>query len=110
MVKITNPVFDKSLHGLNSAVGYVFSPNLKASYDITKKVALGFEYYGAVGTLAHIDPYQAQQHQLFIATDIDFSPDWEFNCGYGWGFTDATDNAIFKVILGYRLHKKTKTK
>lgn len=105
-----NPVFDKSLHGLNSGIGYVFSPNLKASYDVTKKVALGFEYYGAVGTFAHIDPFQQQQHQLFIAADLDLSPDWEFNCGYGWGFTQATDNAIFKVILGYRLHKKAHTK
>jgi hypothetical protein len=105
-----NPTFDKSFHGLNSNIGYVFSPDLKASYNVTKKVAGGLEYYGSVGTLGHLAPYQQQQHQLFIVTDIDFSPDWEFNCGYGWGFTQATDNAIFKVILGYRVHKKVRTK
>jgi hypothetical protein len=52
------------------------------------------------------DPYQQQQHQLFFAVDLDLSPDWEFNAGYGLGFTNATDNDIAKVILGYRIHKK----
>jgi len=45
---------------------------------------------------------------LFLAIDIDWSPDWEFNAGYGLGFTNASDNDIFKVILGYKFHKKNK--
>ncbi len=103
-----NPVFDKSLHGLNQTSGFGFSPNLKASYNISKKIAAGFEYYGSIGNITMPDPYQQQQHQLFLAVDLDFSPDWEFNAGYGLGFTDANDNSIFKIILGYRLHKKNK--
>jgi hypothetical protein len=99
-----NPTFDKSLHGLNKNMGYVFSPNLKAAYNVTKVIAGGFEYYGSVGPLDHFQPYQSQQHQLFAAVDLDWSPDWELNFGYGWGFTQNTDNAIFKVILGYRFH------
>ncbi|HLZ87260.1 MAG TPA: hypothetical protein VKQ52_08470 [Puia sp.] len=99
-----NPTFDKSFHGLNKDLGYVFSPNLKAAYNITKIVAGGFEYYGSVGPLNHFQPAQSQQHQLFAALDLDWSPDWEFNIGYGWGFTQSTDNAIFKMILGYRFH------
>ncbi|HXB06335.1 MAG TPA: hypothetical protein VNW04_04450 [Puia sp.] len=99
-----NPTFDKSFHGVNKDLGYVFSPNLKAAYNITKIVAGGFEYYGSVGPLDHFQPYQQQQHQLFAAVDLDWSPDWEFNVGYGWGFTQSTDNAIFKMILGYRFH------
>ncbi len=101
-----NPTFDKSFHGLNEKSGYGFSPNLKASYSITGKIAAGLEYYGAVGNITMFDPYQQQEHQLFIAADVDFSSDWEFNAGYGLGFTNATDNGIFKVILGYRLHRK----
>ena len=101
-----NPVFDKSLHGLNEKNGFVFSPNLKASYNITKKFAAGFEYYGSVGKPLMPDLFQQQQHQLFFVIDLDWSADWEFNAGYGLGFTQATDNDIFKVILGYRLHKK----
>lgn len=99
-----NPTFDKSFHGYNKNQGYVFSPNLKAAYNVTKIIAGGFEYYGSLGALNNIQPYQSQQHQLFAAVDLDWSPDWEFNIGYGWGFTQSTDNAIFKIILGYRFH------
>jgi hypothetical protein len=103
-----NPTFDKSFHGDSKNLGYVFSPNFKAAYNVTKIVAAGFEYYGSVGPLDHFQPYQQQQQQLFAAIDLDWSPDWELNFGYGWGFTQSTDNAIFKVILGYRFHKKGK--
>jgi hypothetical protein len=76
---------------------------------MTKKVGVGVEYYGAVGKLTMWDPYQQQQHQLFAVIDLEWSEDWEFNAGYGLGFTNSTDNDIFKVILGYRLHKKKKS-
>jgi hypothetical protein len=99
-----NPTFDKAFHGPDKTMGYVFSPNVKAAYSITKVVAAGVEYYGSLGPLNNFQPYQSQQHQLFTAVDLDWSPDWELNVGYGWGFTRSTDNAIFKVILGYRFH------
>ena len=99
-----NPTFDKSLHGVNKDMGYVFSPNFKAAYNITKVIATGLEYYGSLGPLNNFQPWPSQQHQLFLATDLDWSPDWELNFGYGWGLTQSTDNAIFKVILGYRFH------
>lgn len=97
-----NPTFDKSLHGVNVNEGFIFSPNLKVSYNITKIIAPGLEYYGSVGRLNSFFPAQQQQHQLFFTVDLDFSAQWEFNCGYGLGFTQSTDNAIFKVILGRR--------
>ena len=99
-----NPTFEKSFHGLNKDLGYVFSPNAKCSYDITKVIAVGFEYYGSLGPLNNFESRQNQQQQLFAAVDLDWSPDWELNFGYGWGFTPSTDNSIFKVILGYRFH------
>jgi len=105
-----NPTFDKSLHGVNKNIGYVFSPNFKAAYNITKIVAIGPEYYGSIGPLNDFLPYQSQQQQLFLAVDFDWSADWELNVGYGWGFTQSTDNAIFKVILGYRFDKAAKNK
>ena len=101
-----NPVLDKSLHGLNSKAGYDFSPNVKLNYNFSKKIGIGLEYYGSTGSIGSAVPFQQQQHQLFLVTDIEWSADWEFNAGYGLGFTSATDNDIFKVILGYRLHKK----
>jgi hypothetical protein len=107
-----NPVFGKSLHGLNQNEGFDFSPNLKASYSVTKKAAFGIEYYGAVGDISQFDPYlyKQQEHQLFFVTDLDLSPDWEFNAGYGLGFTSTSDNDILKLIIGHRFHKKKNKK
>jgi hypothetical protein len=56
---------------------------VKAAYNITKIIASGFEYNGSIGPLINIQPYQSQQHQLFLAV----APDWELNIGYGFGFT-----------------------
>jgi hypothetical protein len=103
-----NPVFDKSFHGLNKDNSYGFSPNFKGSCKITKVVAAGIEYYGAVGSVKQFDPVKQQSHQLFFVTDLSFATNWEFNAGYGIGLTGATENSIFKVILGYKLHKKGK--
>lgn len=100
-----NPTFEKSLHGLNAKQGFEFAPNLKLSYSVTKIVAMGFEYYGGIGNPAKPDALQQQQHQLYLATDLELNDDWEFNAGYGLGFTQASDNSIFKLILGYRFHR-----
>jgi len=99
-----NPTFDKSFSGVNKNVGFVFSPDMKVGYSISKLIAPGLEYYGTLGPLYGFFPGPSQQHQLFVVVDLNWSPDWEFNCGYGWGFTQSTDNGIFKVILGYRFH------
>jgi hypothetical protein len=97
-----NPTLDQSFKGPDQNRGLIFSPNVKVSYDITKVIAFGPEYYGSTGPFFNYDPIQQQQHQLFLATDLNFNPDWEFNAGYGWGLTNSTDRAIFKVILGRR--------
>jgi hypothetical protein len=97
-----NPTLDQSFAGPDAHRGLIFSPNVKWSYDVSKVVALGLEYYGSTGPFFRYDPYQEQQHQLFIATDLNFDPNWEFNAGYGQGFTNATDKSIFKIILGRR--------
>lgn len=97
-----NPTLEYSLAGPDKGRGAIFSPNLKGSYNVTSVVALGLEYYGSTGPFFHYDGFEQQQHQLFIATDLNFDPKWEFNAGFGYGFTQATDKAIVKVILGRR--------
>lgn len=97
-----NPTLDQTFKGPDENRGLIFSPNVKGSYDVTKVIALGLEYYGSTGPFFNYDPIQQQQHQIFIATDLNFNKDWEFNAGYGWGLTNATDRSIFKVILGRR--------
>jgi hypothetical protein len=97
-----NPVVDKSFKGPDENRGLIFSPNVKESYDITTAVALGLEYYGSTGPFFKYDTYQLQQHQLFLAIDLTVDPRWEFNVGYGLGFTNSTDRAILKTIVGRR--------
>ena len=95
-----NPVLGKSFAGPDAYRGLIFSPNLKTSYDLNKKAAIGLEYYGSTGPFFHYDTFANQQHQLFAAVDLNVSPIWEFNGGLGYGFTESTDKAIFKIIVG----------
>ncbi|MDB5029342.1 hypothetical protein [Mucilaginibacter sp.] len=97
-----NPTLDQSFVGPDQNRGLIFSPNVKGSYDVTKVVALGLEYYGSTGPFFNYDSIQQQQHQLFVATDLNFNPNWEFNAGLGKGLTNSTDRTIFKIILGRR--------
>jgi hypothetical protein len=97
-----NPAFDRSFHGQSVNKGVEFSPAFKLSYDVTPKVAGGFEYYSSLGSLAGFDPLKSQQHQLFPVIDLNLSPKWEFNFGVGFGLTSSTDHLIVKMILGYR--------
>ncbi len=97
-----NPAFDKSFHGPSENQGFTFSPNFKVSYDITKKVAGGIEYYGSLGPVTGFDPVAEQQQQIIPAIDLNLSEKWEFNFGVGVGVTRSTDHLLAKMILGYR--------
>jgi hypothetical protein len=97
-----NPTLEKSFAGPDESRGFTFSPNVKGSYDVTKVVALGLEYYGSTGPFFHYDAFKQQDHQAFVATDLNFDPKWEFNAGFGRGFTQQADKAIIKMIIGRR--------
>lgn len=97
-----NPTVDKSFAGPDEHKGFIFSPNVKADYNITKAVALGLEYYGTTGPFFHYDSISEQDHQLFIVTDLNVDPRWEFNAGFGYGLTQTSDRAIVKMIIGRR--------
>jgi len=100
-----NPTLDRSLHGANQDKGFEFSPNLKFSYDFTKKVTGGLEYYGAAGPLTGFDPLPQQEQQIVPAVDLNLSPRWEINFGVGVGVTRSTDHLLVKSIVGYRFGK-----
>jgi hypothetical protein len=97
-----NPTFDRSLHGLNTGRGWEFSPNVKVSFDFTKKISGGFEYYGSLGPVSNFDPINDQSQQIFPTIDLDLSPDWEFNFGVGVDVTNSSDHLIVKCIVGRR--------
>jgi hypothetical protein len=97
-----NPTIDKSLHGTNVDKGFEFSPNVKISYDLSKVISAGIEYYGALGPIGSFDPIAEQQQQIFPSLDLNVSPEWELNFGVGVGVTRSTDHLIFKGIVGRR--------
>jgi len=97
-----NPTVDRSFHGPGVNEGVGFSPNFKFSYDFTKKIAGGLEYYGAYGPITGFDPIRDQQQQFFPSIDLNIAPEWEINFGVGVGTTRATDHLIVKCIIGRR--------
>ena len=97
-----NPTLDASIHGPGTASGLTFSPNVKVSYDFSKRVTGGVEYYGSYGELGNFDTLHNQQQQIFTALDLNVSPKWEINLGVGIGPTSATDRWMVKTIIGRR--------
>lgn len=97
-----NPVLDQSLKGPGTHTGIEFSPQAKVSYDLTKAVSAGIEYYGGLGPVGNFLPASQQQQLLFAVADLNLDPKWEINFGVGAGLTHDSDGLIIKLILGRR--------
>ena len=97
-----NPAFERTWHGPDVRQGIGFAPAAKISYDFTKQISGGVEYYADYGSITNIAPLHDQQQQIFAAVDLNTSPKWEFNFGVGIGATAATDHWIVKAIVGRR--------
>jgi hypothetical protein len=98
-----NPALERSFHGFDVHEGVGFSPAAKVSYDVTKRVTLGFEYYGSVGAITGFDAFRDQQQAIMPALDLNLGPNWEFNLATGIGVTSSTDHLLVKMIIGRRL-------
>jgi hypothetical protein len=99
-----NPALERTWHGPDVHQGLAFAPAAKVSYDFTKRVSGGIEYYADYGAFSQFDSFREQQQQFFAATDLNVSPKWEINFGVGIGVTAATDHLIIKGILGRRFN------
>jgi len=99
-----NPALERTWHGPDVKLGVDFAPAVKISYDFTKKIAGGVEYYADYGSITSIASLHDQQQQIFPAIDLNVSPDWEINFGVGIGPTAATDRWIVKGIVGRRFN------
>ena len=97
-----NPALERTWHGPDVNLGVDFAPAVKVSWDFTKVIAGGLEYYADYGSLTDIASLHDQQQQIFPAIDLNVSPKWEINFGVGVGPTAATDHWIVKGILGRR--------
>lgn len=95
-----NPALERTWHGPDVNQGIGFAPGAKISFDFTKVVSGGVEYYADYGSITSPDTLHGQQQQIFVVTDLNVSPKWEINMGVGIGPTSATDRWIIKGILG----------
>ena len=89
-----NPTFDWDIdvtHDLE------FNPCYEATYQLVMKFNLGLEWYSSYGNVADLLPWDKEHQVLFLATNIDFGKDWEFNAGIGRGLSPATDPWIVKM-------------
>jgi hypothetical protein len=105
-----NPALERTWHGPDVKLGVDFSPAVKISYNFTKVVAGGLEYYADYGSITNIASLHNQQQQIFPAVDLNVSPKWEINFGVGIGPTAATDHWIVKGIIGRRFDWGRKSK
>jgi hypothetical protein len=99
-----NPAFERTFHGPGVNLGLDFAPGVKVSWDFTRKVTGGIEYYADYGSIRDIAPLHDQQQMIFPAVDLNIAPQWEINFGVGVGPTAATDHWIAKVIIGRRFN------
>jgi hypothetical protein len=99
-----NPALERTWHGPDVNLGIDFAPAVKVSWDFTKVVTGGVEYYADYGSITNIASLHNQQQQIFPAIDLNVSPDWEINFGVGVGPTAATDHWIVKGIIGHRFN------
>jgi hypothetical protein len=99
-----NPAMERSFHGPGVRDGVTFAPNAKVSYQVSKRVALGFEYYGDLGAITGFDPLHDQVQAVFPSIDVDLGPNWEFNFAPGFGMTAGTDRLLVKMIVGRRFN------
>ncbi len=97
-----NPAFERTWHGPDVNLGLDFSPAVKISYNFTKVVAGGVEYYADYGSITNIAGLHYQAQEIFPVVDLNVSPKWEINFGVGVGATASTDHWIIKGILGRR--------
>jgi len=97
-----NPALERTWHGPDVNLGLDFAPAVKISYDFTKVITGGVEYYADYGSITNFASPHDQQQQFFPAVDLNVSPKWEINFGVGIGPTAATDHWIVKGIIGRR--------
>lgn len=92
-----NPTFDWDI---DKSRDFEFNPCMMTSYKIFKKADLAFEWYSGYGTVQSFLPWDQQHQVLYLATNIDFGSNWEFNAGIGRGLNSSTDPWIIKCIIG----------
>jgi hypothetical protein len=95
-----NPILDQSLAGSGASDGPSLEPALKVARALGP-VALGLEYYAALGPLASLLPLRQELHYVYETIDLLNVERFELNIGVGEGLTPASAGIVIKAIVGY---------
>jgi len=101
-----NPIIGIPLAGQSFKEGPTFEPAAMAKVKIAGRIALGLEYYGSIGPIAHPSDGSAQEHYLFEAFDLLDVGNLELNVGVGEGLTRGSNALVGKMIVGWTFESK----
>jgi hypothetical protein len=91
---LANPTLERDLAGPEHE--WEFEPRARAGVDVSKRLTLGFEYYGVFEAAL-------QKHQYYPTADLRFGDDMTLHLGVGFGGTTAGDRLVFKTRFGMPL-------
>ena len=101
-----NPVLAHALRGPGKIDGWEFEPGLRFGYEMSKRLDLSLEYYGATGPITHSLPGHEQVHQFYPGGDLKIRENIVWNFGLGIGVTPAGNRLVMKSRIGILFGKK----
>jgi len=96
-----NPMFEKKTSGNKISEGFEFNYAVGLYYRKYRSVQPGIEFYGKMGEMSDLKPWEAQRHVIFPVIDFRFGPGFHWHLGAGVGLTDASDKLTIKSIFSY---------
>ena len=94
-----NLSLERDLQGPEAREGWEFEPAGRVAVDLSPRLALELEYFGALGHLSDPLPANAQVHQFYPGVDLRLGDDVEWNLGVGVGATSAGNQLVFKTMF-----------
>jgi hypothetical protein len=96
-----NPILDVPLAAPGVSDGPSFEPAAMAKLKIAQRMAVGLEYYAALGPIARPLARDETSHYLYEVVDLLGVAHFELSGGVGEGLNAASNALIAKLILGY---------
>jgi len=100
MVHTANLVFKKEL-GLNADKNTLAEYTWRSKWRKTRVWEPAVEIYGSLGELGNTKPLSQQSHQIGPVFIGKFRNGFNYEVGYLFGLTSASDQGAIKLVLGY---------
>jgi hypothetical protein len=97
---IVNPIVDIGFGDQGDAE---FVPAARLARKLKEDLAIGVEYYAALGPIGSFLPLAEQQHNIYGVVDFKIGQ-FDVNFGVGYGLTGGSDRWMTKLIIGTDLN------